>query len=85
MCGIKVDGENHFTVAPKPGGHFTRAEASYNSVFGMIRSGWERKDGKTTYTVAVPANCEAEVLLPNGAIKALAAGTHVFTEYEAGL
>ena len=23
MCGINVDGENHFVISPKPGGHFT--------------------------------------------------------------
>ena len=23
MCGIRVDGENHFTIAPRHGGHFT--------------------------------------------------------------
>lgn len=25
MCGIKVDGENHFRIAPVPGGHMTHA------------------------------------------------------------
>ncbi len=80
MCGIRVDGENHFTVAPQPGGHFTHAEASYNSVFGRIASGWERKDGKTTYTVDVPANCEAEIVLPSGRTETVGAGLHFYTE-----
>ncbi len=80
MCGIRVDGENHFTVAPQPGGHFTHAEASYNSVFGRIASGWERKDGKTTYTIDVPANCEAEIILPSGRTETVGAGLHFYTE-----
>ena len=80
MCGIRVDGENHFTVAPQPGGSFTHAEASYNSVFGRIASGWERRDGKTTYTVDVPANCEAEIILPSGRTETVGAGLHFYTE-----
>lgn len=80
MCGIKVEGENRFTVAPRPGGHITRAEASYNSVFGRIESRWERKGGKTTYTVTVPANCEAEIRLPGGTAETVKAGKYEFAE-----
>ena len=80
MCGINVTGENHFTVAPQPGGSFARARASYNSVFGLIESKREKKDGKTVYTVTVPANCEAEVRLPNGKSETVGAGIHAFTE-----
>ena len=80
MCGINVTGENRFTVAPRPGGHFTHAKASYNSVFGLIESSWERKDGKTVYTVTVPANCEADICLPHGKSETVGAGVHTFTE-----
>ena len=75
MCGIRVDGENHFTIAPRPGGHFTFAKASYDSVYGTVTSGWERTDGKTVYTVTVPANCTATVTI-GGVQQTLAAGTH---------
>ncbi len=80
MCGIRVKGENRFTVAPQPGGSFTHAKASYNSVFGLIESAWEKKDGKTVYTVTVPPNCEAEIRLPGGTSVTADAGTHVFRE-----
>ncbi len=66
MCGIQVDGENHFTIAPRPGGHFTRARAEYGSVYGWVKSGWERTEEGTCFTVAVPANCTALVKLPDG-------------------
>ena len=46
MCGIRVDGDNHFAIAPKPGGHFTHAEASYVSVFGRVESKWNEKTAK---------------------------------------
>ena len=80
MCGIRVDGENRFTIAPKPGGRFTHAAAAYTSVFGRVESKWERKDGRTTYTITVPANCEATILLPSGRTETVGAGQYRYTE-----
>ena len=80
MCGIRVDGENRFTVAPLPGGSLTHAQAGYTSVFGRIESRWERRAGETVYTVAVPANCEAKIILPSGRTETVGAGTWTFTE-----
>ena len=78
MCGIRVDGENHFTIAPHPGGHFTCAKATYNSVYGKVESGWEKTADGWSYTVTVPANCTAEVLLPGKEPVSLNTGTYVF-------
>ena len=36
MCGIKVSGENQFTIAPKAGGKFTFAKCQYQSVYGKV-------------------------------------------------
>ena len=80
MCGIRVDGENHFLIAPCPGGSFTWAEASYNSVYGKVGSRWEKKDGKTDYTITVPAGCEARIKLPGGTEKIVEAGEYNFEE-----
>ena len=80
MCGIRVDGENRFVIAPKPGGHFTYAKARYHSVYGTIESGWERQDGRTVYHITVPANCKASVSLPGGTTATVRAGSHTFTE-----
>ena len=77
MCGIRVDGENHFIVAPRPGGHFRYARASYCSVYGLVSSAWERADGKTTYTITVPANCTATVKI-DGKASELTTGTYRF-------
>ena len=76
MCGIRVDGENHFAIAPRPGGHFSHAKASYNSVYGKVDSGWEMKDGKAVYTITIPANCSAELSLPGQEKQILSAGTY---------
>ena len=79
-CGIRADGENRFIVAPCPGGHLTYAKAAYDSVYGRIESGWEKTDGKTVYTVTVPANCTAAVRLPGGEEHFQEAGTAMYTE-----
>ena len=77
MCGIKVDGENHFVIEPKPGGHFTFAEAEYRSVYGTVKSGWEKKPDGYEYTVSVPANTTARFIAPDGTEKKLLPGKHV--------
>ncbi len=71
MCGIRVEGENRFTIAPKPGGSFTFAKASYNSVYGMVECGWQKTDNGYTFTVTVPANTTATFVLPDGSRQAL--------------
>ena len=76
MCGIRVDGENHFTIAPKPGGSFSFAEAAYKSVYGTVKSAWKRETGKTVYIVEIPANTTATFILPDGTAQALLPGQH---------
>ena len=93
MCGIQVDGENHFTIAPQPGGSFSHAEAAYESVFGRVESRWKREfyqdresdriPVRTVYTITVPANCTAEIRLPGGRTETVGAGTYSFVEPEA--
>lgn len=79
MCGIRVDGENHFAIAPRPGGHFSYAKASYNSIYGRVESGWEAADECYLLTVVIPANTSADILLPNGRRETVYSGTHQFT------
>lgn len=79
MCGIKVSGENEFTIAPKAGGKFTFAECEYQSIYGKVSCGWERQKGKTTYKIVIPANTTAKVILPGGE-KTLTAGEYEFAE-----
>ena len=77
-CGIRVDGENHFTITPRPGGHLTHAKAAYDSIYGRIESSWEKKDGKTVFTVTVPVNCTAAVCLPDGSKRVQEPGTKTY-------
>lgn len=80
MCGINVSGKNSFEIAPRPGGHFSFAEASYDSIYGRVSSAWEIKNGKTVYKISVPPNCTAKIKLPHGAEKTVGAGQYEFTE-----
>ena len=76
MCGIRVYGENHFTIAPRPGGHFTYAKARYDSVYGTVESSWHKKDGTLTLDITVPTNCTAEIVLPNEETKTVCSGRY---------
>lgn len=80
MCGVQVDGRNHFTIAPRPGGHFTEAGLSYDSVYGTVSCSWCKKNGKLVYEVAVPADTTAALSLPGGLKRELAAGCYSFEE-----
>ena len=84
MCGIQVDGENHFTIAPRPGGHFTRAGLSYDSVYGTVSCGWHKEGEKLTYIVNIPANTTAALSLPGGLKQELTAGNYIFEEESNG-
>jgi alpha-L-rhamnosidase len=57
-------GYKHIKIMPHPGGGFTHATASLQTYYGNLSSGWEIKDGKTYYTIEVPANTSADIFLP---------------------
>lgn len=78
MCGIRVDGENHFVIAPRPGGHFTRAKVEYKSVYGEVTSAWEKSAEGRSYTLSIPANCSATLILPGREPVELECGSYVF-------
>jgi alpha-L-rhamnosidase len=69
MCGIQLDPEvpayKHFYLKPQPGGGLSYARASYKSMYGEIRSGWEKTAAGMHYRFTVPANTRATVVLKN--------------------
>ncbi len=68
LAGINPDpaspGFKHFTIKPNLVGGLTSAEASYDSVHGLIVSDWKVKDGRFELTVSIPPNTTASVCLP---------------------
>ena len=77
MCGINIDGENHFRIEPRPGGTFSYAEAEYTSVYGPVKSGWKRTENITEYSVTIPANCTATLCI-NGETMEMGSGKYEF-------
>ncbi len=78
VCGIRVAGENHFVIAPRPGGTLTYSKAGYDSVYGRVESSWRKEDGKQILDLSVPSNCTADVVLPNGQTNAVVSGRYRF-------
>ena len=76
MCGIRVEEENRFTIAPKPGGSFTHAKARYQSIYGAVESGWEKETDGYRFHVTVPCNTTAAVILPDGSRHELSPGIY---------
>lgn len=79
MCGINVAGENHFVIAPKVGGKETFAKCEYQSAYGRVSSEWEKKDGKVKYTIEIPSNTTAEIVI-GGKTQIVGAGRYEFEE-----
>ena len=78
MCGIHIDVENHFIIAPKPGGNFTYARASYNSIYGTVESSWEKLGCNYTFIIQIPGNTTATIVLPDGTSRTVTEGIHKF-------
>ena len=78
VCGIRISGENLFTLQPQPGGTLTNANAEYNSPYGKITSSWEKKNGKTVFRFEIPSNTTAQLILPDGTAELLKSGIHTF-------
>ncbi len=68
LVGIVPDKANpgfkHFFLQPEIVGDMTFAKGDYHSVFGEIKSEWEKKDGKLYFKCTIPANTTATVKLP---------------------
>ena len=78
VCGIRVNGENRFVIAPRPGGTLTFAKAGYDSVYGRVESAWRRDGDKVQFNITVPSNCIAEILLPGRERQTVISGNYHF-------
>lgn len=52
--------------------------ATYPSVYGDVKSAWNRKNGKVTWTVTIPANTTATLYMPDGKKKLIGSGTYTY-------
>jgi alpha-L-rhamnosidase len=60
----KDPGYRHLLIQPHPTDKLTYSKASFESSYGTVSSGWERKDGKLSFTAKIPANATATIVLP---------------------
>ena len=75
VCGIQLK-EEKITIKPQPHPLLQQARASYQSPLGKIVSGWKYEGEKVSYEIEIPSNTEAEVILPDGRIEVLTAGSY---------
>lgn len=75
VCGIdtsiKAPGYKHINICPKPGFGLDFAEAKLQTMYGPIKSKWNKKDEKTELTVAIPANTTATIVLTDATLSKL--------------
>jgi alpha-L-rhamnosidase len=80
-AGIDTDstgpGYHHLTIQP----HFNQAlpklHVEYDSSYGTVVSDWKQADKK--FTISIPANTTATVILPGGKTETVGSGTHAYT------
>lgn len=80
VAGIDViePGYKKIRIQPQPDTSLNFATASFDSPYGLVSSGWERKGGKITVKVTIPCNTSAEIILP-GITKTVGSGKHEFS------
>ncbi len=65
-AGIEAKSPGYKEILIQP--HLTKklqfSKASFESSYGRISSGWERKEGKIVVNVQIPANTKATIILP---------------------
>ncbi len=68
MVGLDTDpdsvGYKKIIIRPHPGGGFTQAAATYDTHYGVLRSGWTAGNGKLTLEAEIPANTTATIFIP---------------------
>jgi alpha-L-rhamnosidase len=60
----KDPGYRKFVIQPHPTKKLTYSRASFESSYGTIASGWERKGASIIIRIRIPANTEATIILP---------------------
>jgi alpha-L-rhamnosidase len=65
-AGIEIlsPGYKHIAIQPHPTKRLQYSKASFESSYGTIASGWERKGDKIAVNIRIPANTDAVITLP---------------------
>jgi len=83
-AGIDTDstgpGYHHLTVHPHFNAALPQLHTEYDSVYGTIVSDWKQSSKK--FTITIPPNTTATVILPSGKTDNIGSGTHTYTVSE---
>jgi len=71
--------DGNIVIRPYPDERLGYAKGSYTSPFGKIRSLWKYTDSAIEFEFDVPANADAEIILPNGEKYTVSTGKHRFS------
>ena len=76
VAGIEIGkaGYKNILIQPRPTERLTYAKANFESPYGKIESGWERKNGKMMLKVHIPSNTVATVSLLNAQMDKITEG-----------
>jgi alpha-L-rhamnosidase len=78
LAGIRPDparpGFKHIILKPEPAGDLREVRARHRSLYGWIESAWRREDGMFRWSVTVPPNTTATLLVPAGSAAAVQEG-----------
>lgn len=77
VCGIHLQNQC-ITVKPIPNRQLQFAKAIYRSPVGEIESSWRYEGDEIEFTIKIPANTEARVILPDGRTELLNPGLNRF-------
>jgi alpha-L-rhamnosidase len=64
----KDPGYRHLILQPHPTKKLSYSKATFESSYGTVTSGWERKGEKITVSVKIPANSVATIILPAASV-----------------
>ena len=78
VCGICTD-DGKLTLQPCPDPLLNWARARYDSPLGTVRSSWRYEGDRVKYEFEIPANVQADLILPGGEQRTLASGKHIVT------
>ena len=80
ICGLEIlePGYRRFAVKPIPGGGLTWAECEHKCPYGLIKTRWEKADGRFRLSVSVPFGTVCDVTLPDGKQHTIGSGSYDF-------
>ena len=78
-------GFRRFRIAPHPAAPLTWARGETQTPYGRILSSWRIDDGKFALELEVPPGTTADVVLPDGTLRAVDHGKHSFSSIMTGL